>query len=137
MNLSELWATRQGRIRIILIAIILATVPCYCSGLIIMMINPQTGTPTPTVETITPTHYDSPTSTPPTLIYFSSPTITRTATITQTPAPSKTYAMPPTLTPSRTTVPSDTPTLEPSFTLPPTMTDTLTILDTETPTPTP
>lgn len=143
MNLSEMWATRQGRIRIILLAIILATIPCYCAGLIILMIDPQpAGSSTPTA-TLTETLLTSPTRTPPTLVYFESPTVTKTGTITQSPTASKTYAIPatntavPSSTPTNTPVPSDTPTLEPSLTEIPSATDTMPALPTDTPNPTP
>lgn len=138
MNLSERWATRRGRIQIILVALILAAIPCYCAGLIILMIDPQLGgiqTPTAVLQTGTITVTS--TTTPPTLVYFQSPTVTGIGTITQTSTASKTYALPATFTPTISPIPSSTPTLEPSLTDFPTQTETPVNTDTDTPSPTP
>ena len=140
MNLSERWATRRGRIQIILIALILATIPCYCAGLIILLIDPQPGgSATPTAMSQTGTPSATPTTTPPTLVYFQSPTITTTGTITSTPTVSKTFAIPPTMTFTVTLspIPTSTPTLEPSSTDTLSPTDTPVVIITETPSPTP
>jgi hypothetical protein len=138
MNLSERWATRRGRIQIILVTLILATIPCYCAGLIILMIDPQPGgLQTPTVVSLTGTTTATPSTTPPTLVYFQSPTVTSTGTITQTPTASKTYALPATFTATISPIPSSTPTPEPSLTDIPTQTETPFPITTDTPSPTP
>lgn len=138
MNLSERWATRRGRIQVILVALILATIPCYCGGMIILMIDPQPGElQTPTAVSLTGTTTAIPTKTPPTLVYFQSPTITSTGTITQTPTASKTYALPATFTATISPIPTSTPTLEPSLTDIPTITETPLPITTDTPSPTP
>ena len=58
-------ASRRNRTRLTLAVVILATIPCYCLGLIVTQLAPihnaPTQTPTPS-ETFTPT--DTPTSTP-------------------------------------------------------------------------
>jgi hypothetical protein len=138
MNLSERWVTRRGRIQIILVALILATIPCYCAGLIILMIDPQPGgLKTPTAVSLTGTTTATPSTTPPTLVYFQSPTVTSTGTITQTPTASKTYALPATFTATISPIPSSTPTLEPSLTDIPTPSETPFPTTTDTPSPTP
>lgn len=141
MNFQAAWSTRQGRIRIILIAIILATIPFYCLGFIIIITSEnRLGEPTPTSNLdITPTLIKSATNTPPTLVYFSSPTITRTPTISLTPTVTRTYAIPPTLTLTEVPTLTETLTPEPSVTNTETLnpTNTETMIPTDEPTPTP
>ena len=58
-------AERRRRIRTILIIITLATLPCYCLGLVIMQIGRAANQPTETPTlTLTPTDTSTPTATP-------------------------------------------------------------------------
>lgn len=128
MNFQAAWSTRQGRIRIILMGIILATILFYCLGFAIIIsrendLDKTTSTPG---WSATPTKFITVTSTPPTLVYFPSATITRTPTITLTPSVTRTFALPPSSTPTMTPTLTDIPTLEP------TMTDTITMVPTDT-----
>jgi hypothetical protein len=128
MNFQAAWSTRRGRIRIILIGVILATIPFYCLGftIIISRENDLEKTTLTPGWSATPTKFISITSTPPTLVYFPSATITRTPTITISPSVTRTFALSPTSTPTMTPTLTDIPTLES------TMTDTITIAPTDT-----
>ncbi len=129
------------RIRYILIAIILATLPCYCAGL--FMVNQArtiAARPTATI-TLTPSQPPSPTQTgtlPPTA--SNTPTLaatTATQTPSQTPSPTGTATTTPTATETPTPSPSPSPTdttVPPSDTpVPPTDTPTPTATDTPIP----
>jgi hypothetical protein len=130
---------RIQRIRTILAIIIAATIPCYCTGLILLDNYPQKNskTPTSTAEgtiSVSPSILPSLETSTPTVAF--SPTHTETprwtASVTYTPflSPTVTLTPPPTLTlvptltetPPNTEVPPATdtlePTLAPSFTQP-------------------
>jgi hypothetical protein len=123
-------ADPRMRLRAILIIIILATIPCYCIGLVAIMVAPDGGKidqiPTPTL-TLTSTYNFSVT---PVLNTF---TPSQTATVTETPSQTgtatntPTHFIPPTWTPSITPTPTWTLTLVPptaTFTSTPTWTNT-------------
>jgi len=108
---------RRARIRSILIFIILATLPCYCVGLVIFQLGQQAAQPTAT-PSLTPTEpfvpiLITPSFTPSPFI-LATPTETSTATITWTPTMTFTLFVPPTRT--------ETPTLTPTYTPTPTIT---------------
>jgi hypothetical protein len=91
----------RQRIYYFLLAIILATIPCYCAGLAAIQRAP--GTPSPTIE-------PSPTEAPPTVTATAEPpTPTHTQGATETPTATSTGFVPFTATPSYTPRPSDTP----------------------------
>ena len=116
------------RTRLILGIVILATLPCYCLGMVMLwntnLVREQktptssftpegtsltTLTPTYTIPVISPTVTFTPTTTTsftPTITYVIPPT--RTFTLTPSPLPTETLAPTPTHT--------DTPTPSPSFT---------------------
>lgn len=122
-------AERRARLRSTLILIILATLPFYCIGFILLQVRQVTGgathTPSPTVEmtatdTVTPlpalatTQPAVTTATQtltPTITWTPSPTYTlfvtptRTATITPSPQPTSTDTQQPTIT--ETSAPPD------------------------------
>jgi hypothetical protein len=125
-----------NRTRLILGAIIVMTIPCYCLGMILLWNSnleraQKTATPTETqaVETLD--------AIIPTLTQYSNTaTITPTATVTLTFTPTITYALPSTRTPlpspTSTQQPTDTPVPLPSLTdtpLPPTITMTVGTLE--------
>lgn len=128
---------RRARTRSILIFIILATIPCYCLGFVLLQVGtnarerPATATPTVT-GTIQPS--DTPAAASPSPIIFPSATISLTPTVTWTPSMTPTLFQPPTrtpsLTPTETMVPTATDTLVPTAT----WTDTPTPTQTDTPT---
>lgn len=118
-----------NRTRLILGIIILATIPCYCLGMVLLWnVNleraQKTATPTKTqvgatLEPIIPTYTQ----------FFNTATITSTPTVTYTFTPTITYGLPPTRTlmpsPTSTQTPTDTPVPLPSLTntpVPPTIT---------------
>ena len=120
---------RLHRFRVTLAIIIAATIPCYCSGLILLKYYPQenNGTATPTVvETTLLSTLTVPTQTisTPTLTFSPTTTMTPkwTASMTYTPFLSPTTTITPTFTetpiPTETEIPSDTavPFATPSFT---------------------
>ncbi len=140
---------QQRTTRIVLLAIILLTLPCYCLGAILLASAPdspsatsearstlsaltaspnRTSTITP-FFTATPTRAGSPLQPTPIQIQFptQAPIILPTSTLTQTPTntdlPAPTQA--PTITPipTNTLPPSPTPTTPPAPTLPPPPTD--------------
>ncbi len=143
-NTMESLRTRKP-IYTVLIAIILATIPCYCLGFIALSLRTSTGRPTPsptfTAElTLAPTetpHGVGGTSVPrtlePTPTQWYPPTFTPTPSPTLTPTPTET----PSPTPTETATPTETPTLTPTMTATPTATPTPTATSTETPTLTP
>ena len=114
----------------VLIGIIVLTLPCYCAGIVALMLAPGEGAPPtlPAVLSPTPTETATVVDIPGTLTAI--PTATR---FTPTPLPSTPdqFTTPTTL-PSATPTPTETPTSEPTATLLPTATDT----PTETPMPT-
>lgn len=101
--------SKRYRTRILLVIAILATLPCYCLGVIVLQFAPvhnlTTLTPTPTsTETLTPTatQTSTPTHTPfPTFTPTLTPTPTSTRTTTPTATSTSTFT--PTLTPIETT----------------------------------
>lgn len=110
----------RHRIYYFLVAIILATIPCYCAGLAAVQRAP--GTPSPTLE-------PSPTEAPPTATPTEvPPSDTPTEGPTETVTPTSTGFVPFTATPSYTPRPSDTPS--------PTQTDSPTPSETPVPSPT-
>jgi hypothetical protein len=140
----------RNRLRKVLVVVILATIPCYCTGLVAVLLAPgnlirSPGTPTPSytwtpLVTLTPTiNFTSlpfvtitsgPTSTTTsTGTATSTPTITPTPSITATPSPSNTPFMPPTFTKTPyytatfTRTPTSTVTFTPTKTLGPSPTD--------------
>lgn len=115
------------KLRSILIFIILATLPCYLLGLIVLWIgnsikNQPTATPTLEVTATQEQYYNGPTTTLP-------PIPTSPGFPTQTP----TITVSPTLTPTFL-IPSNTPTVSVTPTLTMTITETPTQTATETPT---
>src|SRR5512146_914693 len=96
-----------ARRRLILIAIVLATIPCYCLGGIALLFAPQPGS-----KTATPTPSDPPTVTE-TSIFTSTPSLTPTTTETPTETPTITSTPTETLTPF--VPPTNTPTATATF----------------------
>jgi hypothetical protein len=124
------------RLRFVLITIILATVPCYCTGLALVRFagGPKPAPPTSTPLWVQPATLTAeaatalvPSFTPifVTATFYTPPAPSWTPTDTNTPPPA-TLTPTPTTTPSPTPYPSDTPTPTPSETLPPTVTFTST-----------
>lgn len=121
---------KRAKLRSTLLIIILATLPCYCLGLIVLYFGDSSGggaTPTatsPIQMRVTP-------SQTPILLATTaliSPTASNTPTITLTASPTRTYSLPttqvPTATLTHTLVPTATPTDTPTPTeyIPPTLT---------------
>jgi hypothetical protein len=116
------------RIRYILVIIILATLPCYCAGLLVVQLvnrSPVQPTPAPTAPAFLTA----------TWTLFALPTFSLTPTFTlATLTPTFTGSVTPTLTPfftptstqtlTLTSVPTDTPYPTPTDTLTPTLTET-------------
>jgi hypothetical protein len=135
---------RQRTIYGLLIAVILATVPCYCLGgwalsqdFRLIPTPTVTFTPTATYTPVPPTATPRPTSTPtatlpPTPTQEPSPTITPTPTSTGTATPTATTTE--TATPTATTTPTPTVTGTATATVTPTGTSTETPTATVTPT---
>jgi hypothetical protein len=114
---------KRNRLRSILIVIILATLPCYLLGMIIVWIgnsvkNVPTATPTQAISvTVTP-NVLTPTLPIPT-VRFATPTITLTPTNTVSPTVTATYFIPsstPSITPTATNTATETPTATASAT---------------------
>lgn len=139
----------EGRVRVryILILVIIATLPAYCCGIVLLRLAPNPNRqPTPTVfKLVTRTPTVGPTNTPrtplPTLagvtyIPTQTQTPTRTGTATRTATPTFTSTVTP--TPSRTVTltltPSVIPSLTPTLTPPPSLTFTPTNSPSVTPT---
>lgn len=124
-----------ARRRLVLLTIILATIPCYCVGVIAITLAPDssaTATPSPTFAN---------TATQPSPTLFLSPTleiITGTVTDTPTNTPTSTFTLTPSVTPTVTSTPTDlmpptdTPTNTATFT--PSYTPTATYTPSRTPT---
>jgi hypothetical protein len=126
----------RSRLRKVLVVVILATIPCYCAGLVAILLAPETinrasGTPTFT-STWTPVVFASLTP---------STTFTPLPFVTQTPSlsPTATTTGTTTLTPTTTQTPTNTTSPTPSNTpfIPPTLTNTPFYTTTYTPTPVP
>jgi hypothetical protein len=106
------------RIRFFLLALILATIPCYCSGLALVQLVDQEvtrSTPTPpwlTTQMLTALAA-SPTASP--TLFIPSPFPTSTPTLTAVNTPTATA----TLVPIPTNTPVPSPTVTPTWTLPP------------------
>jgi type VI secretion system secreted protein VgrG len=121
--------SQRTQLRIFLVAITLATLPCYCAGIIVIRFNNRS---TPTL-TVTLTQINSHTPD----VYIVSPyaTLTLYPTLTSLP-PTFTYtpSLIPSNTPSKVPVntPSDIPTATFTWTFSPTFTATATIPPTET-----
>lgn len=114
---------RRVRLRKVLVVIIIATIPCYLLGLIVLWIgNTAISRVTPT---LTPTTQETVTvvETTPTLpiptAQFPTATITETPENTLSPTVTSTYFIP-----SPTPTNSGTPTATPTITLTPVVTDT-------------
>jgi len=131
----------RSRLRKVLVAVILATIPCYCAGLIAVLLAPgrpgqasitptrvaswtpvvfATRTPTTSFTPAIPTSSVTPSQTPTattTATTTTTPTITQTPTISTTPTPTNTPFIPPIFT--KTPIPSATRTPFPTF-FPPT-----------------
>lgn len=143
----------EGRIRVryFLILVIIATLPAYCCGIVLLRLAPDTvRQPTPTIFLLfTRTPTIGPTNTPrtpvPTLagityIPTQTQTPTRTGTVTRTPTPTNTSTVTPTpsqtltITPTPSVIPSATFTLTPppSLTFTPTNSPTATLQPTST-----
>lgn len=124
---------RRQRIRRILLIVILATIPFYCLGFVVLWgatrLKKQNSVTSTSTQAATITSMI--TQTPPTLIYFPTQTNTMTPTITLT----HTVTSTPTKKPTRTATPTDTATFIPTFT--PTFTPPSTETPTETPPETP
>ena len=107
-------AGRRSRSRSTLIMIILATIPCYCFGYLVLNIGREAGrigTPTPGAQptrAIQATATRGPSST---AVIFPTVTPLPTETITWTPSPTYTQFVPPTRTPTNTIIPTHTPTI--------------------------
>ena len=140
----------RSRLRKVLVAVILITIPCYCAGLVALLLAPggpghpsSTSTPLPSLTPVifatqTPTtsftplpsiESATPSQTPTftvTATTSNTPTITQTSTASTTPTPSNTPFIPPTFT--KTPLPTSTYTSTPSQTFtqtpPPSATDT-------------
>lgn len=138
----------EGRIRVryFLILLIIATLPAYCCGVVLLRLAPdQVRQPTPTIfllvtRTPTPGLTNTPRIPVPTLagityIPTQTQTPTRTGTVTRTPTPTNTYTITPTssstitITPTPSVVSSATITLTP----PPSLTFTPTDVPTGSP----
>jgi len=125
---------KKRRLKTTLIIVILATIPCYLLGLIIVWVGnaaKHNYTPTPTNEMVvtnTPI-FMSPTLPFPTAL-FATATPSLTPTKGPTPTASATYFIP-------SSTPSHTPTLTPTASYTPTATFTFTPTDTPTPSETP
>ncbi len=132
------YSVRRARIRYILALIILATLPCYCIGLVYVWVRPVLSTPTPELA-VTITRTGQATSLPlPTFII-------PTAIVPPTLNPTEVWFTPtrfvfPTMTPTEFRTPTATLTLThtptATFTLTSSPTNTYTVSPTETPSPT-
>lgn len=123
---------RRSRVKRTLLIIIIATIPCYLLGGIVLLVNEgisgrvTPSAPTATVQQVNPeiTATSSPTLPIPTAI-FPTRTETMTPTITMTPTVTRTYVIPTSTssnTPTSTATeppPTDTPTPPPSTELTP------------------
>jgi len=123
-------AEKRRKLKSTLIIIILATIPCYLLGILIVWVGGIVKDRT----TITPTTFNLVTDTPVLL----SPTLPQPSAIFDTPTPTETPTVGPTMTPSSTYfIPSSTPSLTPTPTHTSTVTATFTATATNTDTPVP
>jgi hypothetical protein len=106
-------AAKRAQTRRNLVLLILATLPCYCLGVVLLNIGqiasrPLTPTPTATHTQRTPrrTSTPGPSATP---LIIPTATQTSTETITWTPSPTYTEFVPPTRTQTGTPTPTETP----------------------------
>ena len=148
----------RSRLRKVLVAVILATIPCYCAGLVAVLLAPGrpgqtsitptlvsswtpvvfvTRTPTTSYTPLLPTISATPSQTPTvttTATTTNTSTITPTPTISTTPTPTNTPFLPPTFTSTQSLPPTYTSTPIPSATHTPLPTFTDTPISTDTPT---
>jgi len=156
MNWLDQLPPRTRTLYVVFISIILATLPCYLLGGVLLAMArpaapfPPSPTPFPTLTPLALTPVVLPTFTVPfgptetrlpTPTQWLPPTFTPTPTATHTATPSPTPSPTPTETPTPTSTPTDTPTPTPT-TPPPTATpatptDTPTPIHTPTPSPSP
>ena len=124
---------KRTKVRTILIYVILATIPCYLLGMIVLWIgnsakNQPTATPTLGVTATLDIWGGSPTNTlPPIPTYPETPTETPTTALT--PTPTATYFIP-SNTPTLSATPSMTPTNTETLLPPPTETETPAVTET-------
>lgn len=119
---------RRRKLKKTLIIVILATIPCYLLGILIVWVGGIVKNRT----TVTPTIFNLITDTPVLL----SPTLPQPSAVFDTPTPTETPTLGPTLTPSATYfIPSATPSLTPTPTYTSTVTATFTATATDTITP--
>ena len=122
---------QRSRLHTTLLVVILATIPCYLLGLVVLWVGKaaiaaRTATPTPTVEASAILPENTPTALTATPTVFT-PTITETPTATPTFTVTATYFIPsstPSITPRPTN--TNTPTNTPVPTYTPVTIDTLT-----------
>ena len=118
-------AEKGRKLKSTLIIVILATIPCYLLGILIIWVGGIVKDRT----TVTPTTFNVVTDTPVLL----SPTLPQPSAVFDTPTPTETPTMGPTLTPSATYfIPSSTPSITPTYTSTVTATFTATATDTAT-----
>ncbi|MDX1377431.1 MAG: hypothetical protein R3307_01180 [Anaerolineales bacterium] len=127
-----------ARRRLILLSIILATIPCYCLGVLAVMLAPDTSptaSPSPTFASTATDAFPPPTST----LSIVTGTMTDTPTITASPTDTQTPTYTPSVTSTETVLasPTDTPSVTPSFTPSHTFTPSFTPTRTSTPSRTP
>lgn len=106
-------AVKRAQTRRNLVLLILATLPCYCLGIVLLNISqvagrPLTPTPTVTLTQRTPRRTSTPGPTD-TQIVFPTATLTPTVTITWTPSVTYTQFVPPTRTVTPTPEFTETP----------------------------
>jgi hypothetical protein len=112
----------RSRLRKVLVAVILLTIPCYCTGLVAVLLAPggpghNSGSSTP-LPSLTPVVYatQAPTTSFTPLPFIASATPSQTPTFTVTPTTSNTPTITQTPTASLTPTPSNTPFIPPTFT---------------------
>jgi len=156
MNWLDQLPPRTRTLYVVFISIILATLPCYLLGGVLLAMArpaapfPPSPTPFPTLTPLALTPVVLPTFTVPfgptetrlpTPTQWLPPTFTPTPTATHTATPSPTPSPTPTETPTPTSTPTDaptpTPTTPPPTATPATPTDTPTPIHTPTPSPSP
>lgn len=116
----SLRAQQTSRTRSTLIIIILATIPCYCLGLVVLLVGREIQKAS-NLPTATPSPSNTPVviqTLPATITPFQFPTETQTSTPTLTVTPSQTLT--PFLPPTRTATQTPTMTIEPTVTSTPT-----------------
>jgi hypothetical protein len=100
------WFNEKRNLRLVFSVVILATIPCYCSGLIVLALRPGSD-----INDNLPISANTATDT-------RTPTITLTPYLTRTPTITPTLTITPSLT--DTTTPTHTLTVEPTITETPT-----------------